>query len=206
MREYGISARLTFSNSLLRAEHLSDPKCNALCAQFAQTAVCRTASSSIRSCCWTICSALSGALSRVLHHQGADGFSAACSGTGPEFRYVVPDFRLNKAFEQLDSLPQAQKPRWSFSATSAAGSAAPSGSAATRRSAAKIWARTALSTAAPPRMRPEGYRFSKAMREPRVYRRWRHSGSAICPWAFRSSRSRDGGLAAHWCWNFCSII
>ena len=34
MREYGISARLTFSNSLLREEHLSDRKCNALCAAF----------------------------------------------------------------------------------------------------------------------------------------------------------------------------
>ena len=31
MSEYGISARLTFSNSLLREEHLSDEKCNALC-------------------------------------------------------------------------------------------------------------------------------------------------------------------------------
>ena len=31
MQEYGISARLTFSNSLLRQEHLSDRKCNALC-------------------------------------------------------------------------------------------------------------------------------------------------------------------------------
>ena len=35
-REYGISARLTFSNSLLREEHLSDKKCNALCALFEQ--------------------------------------------------------------------------------------------------------------------------------------------------------------------------
>ena len=31
MREYGISARLTFSNSLLQKEHLSDKKCNELC-------------------------------------------------------------------------------------------------------------------------------------------------------------------------------
>ena len=30
MRQYGISARLTFSNSLLREEHLSDGACNAL--------------------------------------------------------------------------------------------------------------------------------------------------------------------------------
>ena len=32
MQEYGISARLTFSNSLLKEKHLSDRKCNALCA------------------------------------------------------------------------------------------------------------------------------------------------------------------------------
>ena len=34
MKEYGISARLTFSNSLLRTEHLSDKKCNYLCSMF----------------------------------------------------------------------------------------------------------------------------------------------------------------------------
>ena len=36
MKEYGISARLTFSNSLLRTEHLSDKKCNELCAMFGE--------------------------------------------------------------------------------------------------------------------------------------------------------------------------
>ena len=36
MQEYGISARLTFSNSLLRQEHLLDKKCNALCEVFAK--------------------------------------------------------------------------------------------------------------------------------------------------------------------------
>ena len=34
MREYEVSARLTFSNSLLKKEHLSDKKCNTLCAMF----------------------------------------------------------------------------------------------------------------------------------------------------------------------------
>ena len=34
LRDYGISARLTFSNSLLRPEHLADPRCNALCRLF----------------------------------------------------------------------------------------------------------------------------------------------------------------------------
>ena len=36
MREYKISARLTFSNSLLRNEHLSDKKCNHLCELFSE--------------------------------------------------------------------------------------------------------------------------------------------------------------------------
>lgn len=34
MNEYGISSSLTFSNSLLRPEHLTDRKCNALCELF----------------------------------------------------------------------------------------------------------------------------------------------------------------------------
>ena len=34
VEEYGISARLTFSNSLLRQEHLSDRRCNFLCRLF----------------------------------------------------------------------------------------------------------------------------------------------------------------------------
>ena len=69
MREYGISARLTFSNSLLREEHLADIKCNALCKLF----------------------------------ENRD-----------DFRYVVPDFRLNKEFEQLNNLPQHQKDKVEF--------------------------------------------------------------------------------------------
>ena len=39
LKEYGISARLTFSNSLLRQEHLSDRKCNALCRLFERNRV-----------------------------------------------------------------------------------------------------------------------------------------------------------------------
>ena len=37
MQEYNISARLTFSNSLLEEKHLSDPKCNTLCKLFAES-------------------------------------------------------------------------------------------------------------------------------------------------------------------------
>ncbi len=34
IKTYHISARLTFSNSMLEEEHLSDPKCNTLCRLF----------------------------------------------------------------------------------------------------------------------------------------------------------------------------
>jgi len=34
IKEYGISSRLTFSNSLIQEEHLSDKKCNELCRMF----------------------------------------------------------------------------------------------------------------------------------------------------------------------------
>ncbi len=36
-QKYGISARLTFSNSLIKQEHLSDRKCNRLCKMFSES-------------------------------------------------------------------------------------------------------------------------------------------------------------------------
>lgn len=37
MQKYGISARLTFSNSLINESHLNDKKCNRLCELFEKT-------------------------------------------------------------------------------------------------------------------------------------------------------------------------
>ena len=39
IHQYGISARLTFSNSLIREEHLADTRCNKLCKMFENGAV-----------------------------------------------------------------------------------------------------------------------------------------------------------------------
>ena len=39
LEEYGISARLTFSNSLLEEKHLADARCNALCTLFEKSGV-----------------------------------------------------------------------------------------------------------------------------------------------------------------------
>ena len=78
MEEYGISARLTFSNSLLEPEHLSDVQCNRLCALFEKSSVDNGI---------------------ILHS---------------EFRYVVPDFRLNKELQKLETLADDQKQKVEF--------------------------------------------------------------------------------------------
>lgn len=116
MLEYGISARLTFSNSLLRAEHLADKKCNALCARFERNGAAQSGV--------IVHSDL--LLNYLRRHY--PGFYFVSSTTKvltdfaefeaeldrPEFRFVVPDFRLNRAFDKLDALSGAQKDKVEF--------------------------------------------------------------------------------------------
>ena len=115
-REYGVSARLTFSNSLLRDEHLSDRKCNELCRLFAEAG---------------------GPANGVIVHSDLllhylekryPGLYFVSSTTKvlmefqqlrqelerEEFRYVVPDFRLNRAFDRLEALPAPLKDKVEF--------------------------------------------------------------------------------------------
>ena len=116
MREYGISSRLTFSNSLLRKEHLADSKCNALCALFEKNG---SAENGV-----ILCSDL---LLNYLRER-YPGFYFVSSTTKvltefrqleaeldrEAFRYVVPDFRLNKAFDKLNALPDEKKRKVEF--------------------------------------------------------------------------------------------
>ena len=116
MREYGISARLTFSNSLLRQEHLSDRKCNALCRLFERN---REPQNGV-----IIYSEL---LLEYIKEQ-YPGLYFVSSTTKvltdftqleeeirrKDFHYVVPDFRLNKAFDKLNTLSQAEKDKVEF--------------------------------------------------------------------------------------------
>ncbi|MBO4299888.1 MAG: hypothetical protein J5998_13960 [Clostridia bacterium] len=115
-REFGVSARLTFSNSLLREEHLSDRKCNALCALFEKGGTVQNG-----------VIVHSDLLLRYLRHQ-YPGFYFVSSTTKvlteferltaelnrDEFRCVVPDFRLNKAFDRLNALPGSLKQKVEF--------------------------------------------------------------------------------------------
>ncbi len=112
MQEDGISARLTFSNSLLRQEHLLDRKCNTLCRLFEkkntepQNGVIIYSELLLK----YIKKHYPGILFRFFHHQGSDGFYTSClrkkSGE-KNFCYVVPDFRLNKTFDQFKTPTQA---------------------------------------------------------------------------------------------------
>lgn len=115
-QEYGISARLTFSNSLLREEHLADPKCNALCARFA-------AGGGVQSGVIVHSELLLDYLKRTypaLYFVSSTTkvlteFSQLLQELQrEEFRYVVPDFRLNHALEKLNALPQGQKDKVEF--------------------------------------------------------------------------------------------
>ena len=113
-REYGISARLTFSNSLLREEHLSDKQCNRLCALFNETGE----------------NGIIVHSNLLLEHlkKNYPNLYFVSSTTKvltdfqefldevnrEDFRYVVPDFRLNKAFEKMNTLTNAQKDKVEF--------------------------------------------------------------------------------------------
>ena len=121
MREYGISARLTFSNSLLREEHLPDKQCNALCSLFENG---RTSKNHPVQNGIIIHSDL------LLNYIKSNypGFYFVSSTTKvltdfrqfeeelnrSEFSYVVPDFRLNKQFTKLNALSQEQKQKVEF--------------------------------------------------------------------------------------------
>ena len=116
MKEYGISARLTFSNSLLRTEHLSDKKCNDLCSMFGEK---------------------NGIQNGVIIHSDLlleylknkyPEFYFVSSTTKvltdferlkneinrDDFLYVVPDFRLNKELDKLNRLSEKQKDKVEF--------------------------------------------------------------------------------------------
>ncbi len=114
MREYGISARLTFSNSLLREEHLSDRKCNALCAalsRFSENGVI-VHSDLLADYLKARYPELYLVSSTTKVLTDFDDFTKELDRD--DFRYVVPDFRLNKALDRLEKLSDVQKRKVEF--------------------------------------------------------------------------------------------
>lgn len=150
MQEYGISARLTFSNSLLTKEQLSDKKCNELCRIFDigrdnergksfgndKDIECHIDNDNdisginkrikVKECRNGIIIYSDLLLDYI--KENYPGFYFVSSTTKvltdfgefenelnrEEFRYVVPDFRLNKSFDKLKALSQHQKDKVEF--------------------------------------------------------------------------------------------
>lgn len=167
-REYGISARLTFSNSLLGEEHLSDPKCNGLCRLLEES---------------------DGPQNGVIVHSDLllghirrryPGLYTVSSTTKvltdfsalerevrrEDFRYVVPDFRLNKAFPQLDTLTAQEKEKIEFLCNECCWFHCKD-----RKACYEAVSRKVLGLDGPEHIcrapgGGEGYRFSKAMQNP----------------------------------------
>lgn len=116
VQEYDISARLTFSNSLLRTEHLSDRKCNELCDLFGENEDKKNGV------------IIHSDLLLDYLKKNYKGFYFVSSTTKvitdfekfqnevdrDEFQYVVPDFRLNKDFDKLNNLSEKQKDKVEF--------------------------------------------------------------------------------------------
>ena len=116
LQEYGISARLTFSNSLLCEEHLSDRKCNELCALFAENA---TPENGVIVHSELLLQYLKSHYPELYLVSSTTKVLTDLEALKKEigrddFRYVVPDFRLNKAYEKLNTLTESQKDKVEF--------------------------------------------------------------------------------------------
>ena len=130
MKEYGISARLTFSNSLLREEHLADRKCNKLCEMFAKSSASKNSTKQVSDKNGAVQNGIIVHSDLLLNYIKAKypNFYFVSSTTKvltgfnqfeeelnrSEFSYVVPDFRLNKQFTKLNALSNAQKQKVEF--------------------------------------------------------------------------------------------
>ena len=113
MKEYGISARLTFSNSLLKPEHLSDRRCNNLCKLFEAPQNGIILHSDLL---------LDYIRREYPHYYFVSSTTKVLTDfedlvkelNRPEFRFVVPDFRLNKELDKLKELTPVQKDKVEF--------------------------------------------------------------------------------------------
>ena len=116
MEEYGISARLTFSNSLLREEHLSDRKCNTLCSMFeADGAITNGVIVHSERLAEYLKVKYPGLYLVSSTTKVLTDFQQLLNEIEREdFRYVVPDFRLNKELDKLRQLSDGQKAKVEF--------------------------------------------------------------------------------------------
>ena len=163
---YGISVRLTFSNSLLREEHLADPRCNALCRLFSETG-----GNGVILHSDLLLDYLKRTYPKLYFVSSTtkvltDFDQCRQEAERADFRYVVPDFRLNKAFDRLQALPDRLKDKLEFLCNECCWPGCRD-----RKACYEAVSRKNLGESGPEHRcaAPEaqgGYRFSKAMENP----------------------------------------
>lgn len=114
MKKYNISARLTFSNSLIEEKHLSDIKCNELCRLLNLDL-----NNGIIIHSDILMEYLKSKYPNLYYVSSTtkvltDFNDFKKEVENPDFTYVVPDFRLNKQLEKLNSLSESYKPKVEF--------------------------------------------------------------------------------------------
>ena len=167
-REYGISARLTFSNSLLREEHLSDRKCNALCALFEKNGGVPSGvilhSDLLLHCLRERYPGLYFVSSTTKVLREFASFEAELDR--PEFRFVVPDFRLNRERARLFALPERRKQKVEFLCNECCWFDCPDRRACYENVSRKNLGEDCAEHVCASPDAERGYRFSDAMRNP----------------------------------------
>ena len=168
MQDFGISARLTFSNCLLRPEHLIDRPCNALCRAFSDSA---GPQNGVIVHSELLLTYLKKHYPRLYFVSSTTKVLTRFSQLRQElerddFSYVVPDFRLNRSFAQLQALPQTLKDKTEFLCNEGCWSGCTE-----RRACYEAVSRKNLGAPGPEHRctAPEaanGYRFSRAMEGP----------------------------------------
>ena len=168
VKEYGISARLTFSNSLLRPEHLADRKCNRLCESFARENEPQNGVIVHSELLTEYLKAnypelyLVSSTTKVL----TDFSDFENELRREEFRFAVPDFRLNKSFDRLRSLPQELRDKVEFLCNECCFFGCPDRKACYENVSRKNLGEDCPEHICVSPFAQEGYRFSRAMENP----------------------------------------
>ena len=193
-REYGISARLTFSNSLLREEHLADKTCNRLCALFNEkrgNGVIVHSDLLLEYLKKTYPQLyFVSSTTKVLtdFRQFVDEVNR------DDFKYAVPDFRLNKRFDKWRTLTEAQKNKVEFLCNECCWFGCVDRKACYENVSRRNLVKTARSTIAMLRA------AARAITSPRLWKiralsALMTSVMSTCPWAFPTSKSRAAASA-----------
>lgn len=113
LEEYGVSGRFTFSNSLLKDEHLNDTYCNFLCKKFQNKKNGIIIASPL----------LKDYISKYYPDFYLVSSITKCLNSSEKllaelsdesYRYVVPDYNFNNNFEIINTIPESKREKIEF--------------------------------------------------------------------------------------------